>query len=713
MSEAAGAGGPLDQVRALAVLAARLLHAPWAVVALVDGGTCTGTSWVRLSDDAPPPDEDAQRRWGEAVVRGAGLVVPDLKAAPAGTVDPGAGVRAWAGAALHTGERDGGGLDSGRPDSGSAAGVLAVADDAARRWTPADLEVLGTLAAAAAAELVLHDARRREHHDRLARQALADATDLLLGSLDPQAVLVRLTALAVPGLAHWCTVWVPEGGALRVAAGAEAGGARVSWPELDLAGGSLSARAYRSGTAQQETDLTSHLDRAAPGEAITERSAQLRIGSSYAVPLVVRGAPVGVMTAMRRRGEPAFTPADLCFAEELAARAAVALSAVLQHARQRHTAEGLQRSLLPVLPVLPELDLASAYRPAGGTEVGGDFFDAVDLGAGRVAVCIGDVMGRGVRAAAVMGQLRTAVRAYARLDVPPGRLLGQLNGLVDELADAQLATCFYGVLDVAAGTLTYASAGHLAPLLRREGAASVLAGPVGAPLGCDARPYAEAVVRVQPGDLLCLFTDGLVEDRSRDLDEGLRLAAEVLSEADDGGLAARCERLLEAVAAGEEDDVALLLVRLPGAAEPAAARVRELEVPGGGTSVVGHVRHWAGGTVRSWHADEHLASTAALVVSELVTNALLHGLPPVRVRLRSTTDALSVEVFDEGHVLPDRGGGEPDEESGRGLLLVEVLSRRWGTRASGEGKVVWAELPLPGELPEDVPGDLPVAGPEV
>ena len=125
------------------------------------------------------------------------------------------------------------------------------------------------------------------------------------------------------------------------------------------------------------------------------------------------------------------------------------------------------------------------------------------------------------------------------------------------------------------------------------------------------------------------------------------------------------------------------------------ARTGELEVPGGAPQVVGHVRHWAGGTVRGWHPDEHLVSTVALVVSELVTNALLHGDPPVRVRLRSAGDALSVEVFDQGHVLPARRRGEPDEESGRGLLLVEVLSARWGSRASATGKVVWAELPLP------------------
>ena len=129
--------------------------------------------------------------------------------------------------------------------------------------------------------------------------------------------------------------------------------------------------------------------------------------------------------------------------------------------------------------------------------------------------------------------------------------------------------------------------------------------------------------------------------------------------------------------------------------EAGQAHVGELEVPGGGTSVVGHVRHWAGGTVRSWHPDEHLVSTAALVVSELVTHALLHGLPPVRVRLRSSAEALTVEVFDQGHVLPARADGDPEDDSGRRLLMVDVLADRWGSRASGPGKVVWAELRLP------------------
>ena len=676
----------LGQVQALAALAARLLHAPWAVVALGSEQGRAGTSWVRVDGRAvAAPDEQAQQRWCRAAVDGGELVVPDLTGAPAGP-GPGAGVRSWAAAAVH-------GADGGR------VGCLGVADDVARTWSADDLETLRVLAGAAASEVALLQALRAEQRGRAERRALAEAADLLLGALDPQEVLQALTGLAVPGLAHWCTAWVPEGSALRVAAGSAADGSAVRWPDVDLSGGSLSARAFRTGLSQAEDDLTAHLARRAQAEAIAERSARLDVAAAYAVPLLVQGSPVGVLTLMRHRGEPAFGEADRRVADRLASRAAVALSAALQQARHRHTAEVLQRSLLPVLPVLPELELASAYRPAGGTEVGGDFFDALDLGAGRVALCIGDVMGRGVRAAAVMGQLRTAVRAYARLDVPPARLLAQLNALVDELPDAQLATCFYGVLDVAAGTLTCASAGHVAPLLRRDGAASVLAGPVGAPLGCDVRPYAETVVRVQPGDLLCLYTDGLVEDRVRDLDEGLRLAAEVLCE-DDGsgeGLAARCERLLDVVAGGEEDDVALLLVQLPGAGPAAsgAPRVSELEVPGGGTSVVGHVRHWAGGTVRSWHPDEHLVSTTALVVSELVTNALLHGLPPVRVRLRSAAEALSVEVFDQGHVLPDRGEGEPEDESGRGLLMVEVLANRWGSRASGTGKVVWAELPLP------------------
>jgi len=128
------------------------------------------------------------------------------------------------------------------------------------------------------------------------------------------------------------------------------------------------------------------------------------------------------------------------------------------------------------------------------------------------------------------------------------------------------------------------------------------------------------------------------------------------------------------------------------------AQVGELEVPGGGTSVVGHVRHWAGGTVRRWHPDEHLVSTAALLVGELVTNALLHGLPPVRLRLRSAAGRLSIEVFDRGDLLPDRGRVGPEDESGRGLLMVEVLADGWGSRASAPGKVVWAELPLPGAV---------------
>ena len=686
-----GGAGPapeqdLGQVPALAALAARLLHAPWAVVGL-EGEQ--GTSWVRVAGDGvAAPGRPAQQRWARAAVEGGALVLPDLTRAPTGVAGPGAGVCSWATAAVHA------------PD-GRRVGCLGVADDVARAWSADDLETLRVLAGAAASEVALRQALRAARQGRSASRAPAEAADLLLGVLDPQEVLQALTGLAAPGLASWCTAWVPEGGALRVAAGSAADGSAVHWPDVDLAGGSLSARAFRTRVPQAEDDLTAHLARTAQDEAIAERSARLDVAAAYAVPLLVQGAPVGVLTLMRHRGEPPFGEADRRSAEQLAARAAVALSAALQQAQHRHTAEVLQRSLLPVLPVLPELELASAYRPAGGTEVGGDFFDAVDLGAGRVALCIGDVMGRGVRAAAVMGQLRTAVRAYARLDVPPARLLAQLNALVDELPDAQLATCFYGVLDVAAGTLTYASAGHLAPLLRRDGAASVLAGPVGGAAGLRRAPVRRGgPARPARRPALPLHRRPRRGPRPRPR----RGAAPGRRGAGRGRRQRRRAAWPTAASgsstwspAGRRTTSRCCSCSCPAPAPPrpvrrgsASSRCPAGARPWSGTCGTGPAGRCAAGTPTSTWSARRRWWSASWSRTRCCT-----ACRPVRVRLRSAGEALSVEVFDQGHVLPDRGEGEPEEESGRGLLLVEVLANRWGSRASGTGKVVWAELPLP------------------
>jgi PAS domain S-box-containing protein len=365
---------------------------------------------------------------------------------------------------------------------------------------------------------------------------------------------------------------------------------------------------------------------------------------------------------------------------------------------QRQTALALQRSLLPsALPASEELDVAVRYAAGGaGTEASGDWYDVLRLGAGRVAVVIGDVMGRGVRAAAVMGQLRTAVRTCARLDLRPVEVIEVLDGLVADLGGSSLedhvATCVYAVFDPHRRELQLSSAGHLPPVLRTaDGQVQRLDLDVSAPLGVGVAPR-QARVLLAPGSVLALFTDGLVEVRGSDLDLGLDRLCRALADGPDD-LEDLCDVVLDRLGStGADDDVALLLVRVPADAGTRSSTV-VLPVPRERALLV-DVRAHAREAMASWALLEDVAETATLLASELVTNALLHGDGVVELRLRLTRDRLVLEAEDAGLHMPRRRRAELDEEGGRGLHLVATLADRWGARQTDDGKVVWAELDL-------------------
>jgi anti-sigma regulatory factor (Ser/Thr protein kinase) len=363
-------------------------------------------------------------------------------------------------------------------------------------------------------------------------------------------------------------------------------------------------------------------------------------------------------------------------------------------AREHGIADELQRSLLPERTFEPEhLDVATYYQ-AGveGTQVGGDWHDVIELGAGRTALVMGDVMGRGVRAAAVMGQLRSAVRAYARLDLPPADLLEFLDGVVRELGEDQIVTCLYATYDPADRCLTWANAGHLPPLLADHGEPGrPLTDATGAPLGSGPMTLTEAQVELPAGALVALYTDGLVERRDRDIDNGIAELAGELTR-----LPALVEKapatLVDALLPdGPEDDVAVLLARVPpaaGAPMSVLHRVRSVE------SAVADARELAGATLREWQIDGKLAGDAVLAVSELVTNAIRHGRAPIELRLRCTSDQLYLEMYDAATYLPRRLRPTPDDEFGRGLELVAAMADRWGTRPTANGKSVWCVFSL-------------------
>ncbi|MEW2161387.1 SpoIIE family protein phosphatase [Streptomyces sp. NPDC007084] len=400
------------------------------------------------------------------------------------------------------------------------------------------------------------------------------------------------------------------------------------------------------------------------------------------------------------------TPGDhgggvLIFATDVTDHAEAAERLRASERRQRETAVTLQRSLLPQeLEEPDDLRIAATYLP-GGTEaaVGGDWYDVITLGGGRTALVIGDVMGRGVRAAAVMGQLRTAVRAYARLDLPPHEVLQLLDGLATEIDANQIATCVYAVHDPNEGRLVYASAGHLPILVRNEDGTTARGDePTGPPLGTGGWIHTSGSVPLGPGSTAVLYTDGLVERRDEDLDEGIASLERALAGAT-GTPQVICDRLVRAagVTAEHDDDVAVLVLQHPSRTghDGELFRNAALELLGG-VEATPRARAFASGVLTSWRFPAELHDLGVLAASELVANSLQHGTPPMRLRLRRTDRRLIVEVTDGDDHLPRRRRAEPADEAGRGIAIVATIASSWGTRRTpGGGKAVWCEFALP------------------
>jgi len=374
------------------------------------------------------------------------------------------------------------------------------------------------------------------------------------------------------------------------------------------------------------------------------------------------------------------------------------LAMIVQAAQeqQRQVALSLQRDLMGSVPRIPGIETASRYRPATqGAGVGGDWFDLIPLGAGRVAVLIGDVMGRGLEAATVMGRLRSAANALARTGMSPRQLMCALDSVARDLP-GQLVTCCYLIIDAAEGELTACSAGHLPTLAAGpDGTAVRLPIPVSVPLGVGGIPHAEAVFAVPPGATLVLYTDGLIETRDSDLEARIgTLAAEAAAAlAGSADLEQAADQILPALLPGSgqhADDVTLLLVRMP--APPLASASTSLPAE---PSQVAAGRRFVRETLAAWGQPE-LAPHACLLASEILTNAVRHACQPIKLRLHRRAGELVVEIFDDDAQLPQRMEPAAAEESGRGLMIVDALAADWGARLSGPGKVVWFTLAADG-----------------
>ncbi|MER5974537.1 ATP-binding SpoIIE family protein phosphatase [Streptomyces sp. NPDC002055] len=406
-------------------------------------------------------------------------------------------------------------------------------------------------------------------------------------------------------------------------------------------------------------------------------------------------------TALDLTDAPELHRGVLVFAADVTDQVEAAERLRASERRQREAAVTLQRSLLPQELEQPDdLRVAVTYQP-GGTDaaVGGDWYDVITLGGGRTALVIGDVMGRGVRAAAVMGQLRTAVRAYARLDLPPHEVLQLLDGLAAEIDPHQIATCVYAVHDPNEGRLVHASAGHLPIIVRdADGTVRRAAEPTGPPLGTGGYLHASGTMPLGPGATAVLYTDGLVERRDKDIDEGVDALEQALAGAT-GSPQVVCDRLIRAlgVTADHDDDVAVLVLQHPTRSGHDAELFHNaaLELLGG-VEAAPRARAFASGVLASWRFPAELRDLGVLAASELVANSLQHGIPPMRLRLRRTDRRLIIEVTDGDDHLPRRRTAEPVDEAGRGISIIATIASSWGCRRTPDGgKSVWCEFALP------------------
>lgn len=388
------------------------------------------------------------------------------------------------------------------------------------------------------------------------------------------------------------------------------------------------------------------------------------------VPLVLGRRPLALLVASSH--DPLELGAeDLRFVAALAGQAAQALERARRFESEQRIAETLQQSVLPSsLPVLPTVQLAGRYLPGTAElEVGGDWYDAIQLSNGRLGLVVGDVVGKGVRAAATMGQLRNAIRAFSLDRLKPMTTLGRLSRLAEEVIETSFATVVYAELDPETGVCRYASAGHPPPLVATlDGRVEYLEGGRGLPLGTGvASTYRQAVAELPDGAVLLFYSDGLVERRGHSIDEGFeRLRAAVATgPRDPERLAAH---VLERLLGDEErrDDVVLLVARLL----PVAPREIDLRVEGGDTGL----RH-AREALRLWLAaapvDEMTAHDVVLATWEACANATEHSLSESGFRLRVALvgDTIRVVVEDEGSWLPP--SARPDR--GRGLQLMRAL----------------------------------------
>lgn len=638
-------------------------------------------------------------------------------------------------------------------------------------------------------EAVRRDAQREQDRLRL----LERVGERLAGSLELDATLRQVASILVPRFADHYFIDLFSGGKLIRRAQAHACGWEPppgTWAEIGSPVHYPPGHFMQQAMARMETIVVPDLQAGhypAPSRQSMSAADQAGLTSVLASPLYARGELLGVMSlALSRltdREDPHYDLADGDMISAIASRVAVAIDNAMLFEAERNTAIAFQDSLLPQrAPELDGLDVAFRYVPAKPlvtqgqgiqTQVGGDWYDIIPLAAGRVGLVIGDVEGRGPRAAATMGQLRATLRAYAQDEKAPADIMRKLDEWVRTTApvgsdgDPPTVSCIYMIYDPWSRELTVANAGHASPLLARDGGVRPLEiQNKGLLLGVRGRgipglpTYKEETATLPPGAVLVMYTDGLTDRRSRADGDGHYSEAEAVSmlaesvrrAAGSGGDASAVTLAAESAVPGNiDDDMAILVVRsspLDLASETATYPAEPI--------YVSEARRLAADTFAAWEMEPDQADLACLLVSEVVTNAVLHAsitpspgrrfdieidvpvpagagiggagmgdggtgsgsaiavataqswegsmahASPVRrprefaLRLRRGAESVWVEVFDPDLRLPRLRTAAATDEGGRGLYLVEQLATRWGSRPTPEGKAVWFEIPLDG-----------------
>jgi len=616
----------------------------------------------------------------------------------------------------------------------------------------------------------------RNERDRL--RLLERIGDRLARSLELDVTLRQVAETLVPQFADHCLVdlfygdklmrkaqlhsrgWMPQPGTWAML------GEQIRYPEGHFC---------QQAMARRETVVVADMGDQrfpAPSEASLETCDNIGLTSVIATPLIARGQLLGVMSlalsGLTERANRHYSADDRDFLGAIGSRVAIAIDNAMLFEEERRTALAFQTSLLPRdPPAVDGLQVAYKYVPAKPlethgqgiqTQVGGDWYDIIPLSAGRVGIVIGDVEGRGARAAAIMGQLRAALRAFAQDDKPPAEILRRLDDWCRTLeptnaeahgfaaADPPIVSCTYLVYDAWSRTLSFANAGHDAPLLiTGSDVGQMEIEHKGLLLGVRGKgipgvpPYREETRYLAPGSALVFYTDGLTDRRQRadgrghySEAEALRMLCDAVRDVADGSVEVIAQAAEQAVPGDIDDDMAIVVVRT--CAMDLASREHNFPAE---PIRVSEARRLAHHTFTSWGMDLQQADLACLLVSEVVTNVVLHaavsssprhefalesvGVPDGGVlddwsgssfmddfpaplesrgcreftlRMRRGESAVWVEVFDLDLRLPRiRSAGENDE-GGRGLYLLDQLATRWGSRPTHDGKAVWFEIPI-------------------